>query len=525
MSRPRMPPEAKILGLLAKEARREHASPHAYARAKAAALRSALVAREVCARLQNGELPGEVSCLEPPDGNGHEGTRVRLRFRRPTADGPSGTLDMIVRGGRVEKTPHSSHLGPSWREVHIAPLGDVPFVLRVPSAVPSLVSDPASVEQRRLVEYDYFHARGLAPAPAYLPAGWLGPAPFRLESVSPSRPSVPLRRPVASRRRAARSVVVLLADDDDISARVVAREVELLGGRALILDPRAYPERWQLTVSLGAAPRTSFLIREPAGASVHSDEVAGIWCRARAAPRPESVVSPSAFAFAQRESLETLNGWLDLCGDRVMNPRAAELRAENKLVQLAHAAVAALTVLPTAATNDPEEAARLLDARPTVVFKTFTSMPGRPIETRRLDESHRGVLDTLRHGPALFQTEVAPKTDVRVIVVDDELFAMTIEPRTAAARLDHRLDSSTVKRPLGVPVRIAAAIRAFMRSVHLRYGALDFAIDERGRYVFLEVNTRGVFLPMEIHCGQPVSGAIAASLLRSGDMPRTQRKR
>jgi pyruvate carboxylase len=59
---------------------------------------------------------------------------------------------------------------------------------------------------------------------------------------------------------------------------------------------------------------------------------------------------------------------------------------------------------------------------------------------------------------------------------------------------------------------VACGVTGLMRSLGLRFGALDFLVTPEGEWVFLEVNPNGQRAFVEQATGLPIAAAIAGAL-------------
>ncbi|WP_137991289.1 MvdC/MvdD family ATP grasp protein [Streptomyces vilmorinianum] len=171
----------------------------------------------------------------------------------------------------------------------------------------------------------------------------------------------------------------------------------------------------------------------------------------------------------------------------------------TKPVQLAVAVEAGLHVPDTLITNDPADVAE------------FAEEIGGPIITKVLggivhtEDGRRGQLYTRRVPPEqhadprialtahLFQREITNKAyEIRVTVVDGELFPVTIHAPAGPGRLDWRRDSKNLTyAPATLPGYIRDGIREMMRRLGLVYAALDFIVDAHGAHWLVDVNPGG----------------------------------
>ncbi|MFG2668360.1 MvdC/MvdD family ATP grasp protein [Streptomyces sp. NPDC048387] len=171
----------------------------------------------------------------------------------------------------------------------------------------------------------------------------------------------------------------------------------------------------------------------------------------------------------------------------------------TKPVQLAAAAASGLNVPETLITNVPSDVAEFAKS---CGGRIITKVLGGIVHT---EGGKRGQLYT-RRVPAeqwsdprialtahLFQQEITDKAyEIRVTVVDDQLFPVAIHAPAGPARLDWRQDSSSLGYSTAVlPGYVQDGIREMMRRLGLVYAALDFIVDSKGVHHLVDVNPGG----------------------------------
>lgn len=111
----------------------------------------------------------------------------------------------------------------------------------------------------------------------------------------------------------------------------------------------------------------------------------------------------------------------------------------------------------------------------------------------------------------LFQQLIAPKRhDVRMTVVGDQLFAVSIHTDGEAATLDWRADYSALTYHVcAVPDAIRSGVRVLMQHLGLIFAALDFVVDLDGTWWAVDVNPSGQWAWLELQSGVPISAALA----------------
>lgn len=200
---------------------------------------------------------------------------------------------------------------------------------------------------------------------------------------------------------------------------------------------------------------------------------------------------------------------------RWMNPLFDARRAENKLIQLQTAKTVGLTVPPTLVTSSKTEAVAWSSRQGSCIVKTVTS--GFFAFSDQAFAFTTDLTEALAHAdqdwaeqPVIVQRRIEPRTDIRVLIVGQDVFGAS----TTASGPDWRLhNTDTVWEPWPVPHLIAEQSRALIRSLGLLYGALDFAFDGSTAW-FLECNQAGEFAFIDRPLDLGVADAIARALCR-----------
>lgn len=114
--------------------------------------------------------------------------------------------------------------------------------------------------------------------------------------------------------------------------------------------------------------------------------------------------------------------------------------------------------------------------------------------------------------PTLLQVKISKKSDIRVTIVDRQVFAAEI-PYEHGAPLDFRRNANAIVQPFKLPKKIERCLVKLISILKIRFASCDLVLDENGKYYFLEANVEGNWLWTEISGGLPISSAIANALL------------
>ncbi len=216
---------------------------------------------------------------------------------------------------------------------------------------------------------------------------------------------------------------------------------------------------------------------------------------------------------------------LDMVPDhKWLNPPPAMRKAGRKLFQLAMASSVGFQIPNTVVGNKWQDILPALNGGPGgIVYKGFRS---------KLYEGgeHKAVYTTIVDNPGdpenppvdgspypgMWQDYQTKAKEWRVTVVGDDTFDTAIYT-TEIAKDDWRRHQMTPEVTLAsetFPDAEKAKCFALLRQYGLRYGAFDFAEDEDGEIVFLEMNPNGQYYWVEQRLGFPISDAVSNELLK-----------
>jgi glutathione synthase/RimK-type ligase-like ATP-grasp enzyme len=151
----------------------------------------------------------------------------------------------------------------------------------------------------------------------------------------------------------------------------------------------------------------------------------------------------------------------------------------------------------TIATNDPARARvfydrhngniviKALHHHDVVVGRNCYSMFTHFVSSKDLNR-----FEDLTHAPCLLQETISARTELRVTVIGESVFAAQIEARPPSWQFQdiHRVSADQLtKIPVTLPAPVEEACRELVNTLGLRYGAVDFLRREAGDLIFLEV--------------------------------------
>lgn len=203
---------------------------------------------------------------------------------------------------------------------------------------------------------------------------------------------------------------------------------------------------------------------------------------------------------------------------RWINDPVATYRAEHKAVQLSVAARLGFAVPPTQVTNAPH---------PDVLSDKSSHVALKGLDTVMLRDGGHEVFgfttfedqsalepNAWRSAPATVQTALMNKLDIRVTVVEHEVFAASISTSGQAISGDWRAYKAGADfYEYSLPEETACRCKQLARELGLRFGGIDLAF-EQGEYYFLEINPTGEWAWLVDGAGIPIDEAITQALVQ-----------
>lgn len=308
------------------------------------------------------------------------------------------------------------------------------------------------------------------------------------------------------------SVLILAREFDPTADQMVT----LLGERGVEVfrvNTAWFPTQVQVSVELRDA-RWCGVLTAPRG-RVDLDQVHAVWYRSPEAYRMPPELSPAEAHHAQVEAKYGLGGVLASLPVLWCNHPSRVADAAYKPVQLAHAALAGLTVPDTLITNEPD-AVRKFAADGPMVTKLVGGMAleeegvRKNVYTRLLEAEDLTDLRGVEHTTHVFQRWVPKARECRVTVIGQHITAAAITAGSQQGYVDYRTDYDNLTYELvDPPEQVTTGIRLLMSGFGLIFGALDFVITPHGEWVFLEINPTGQYGFIEHATGAPLSVQLA----------------
>lgn len=307
-------------------------------------------------------------------------------------------------------------------------------------------------------------------------------------------------------------MIVVISHPDDRHAGAVLDDLAAHGAETVLFDLADLPASATLTIDYDEPTRPGPVIRLADDREHDLRNATAVWWRRPQAPVLDAITDRDLFGFTHGEWHEALNGLYQLLDCPWMNDPIRNEIASRKAVQLSVAAELGLATPRTLMTSDADRARAFVErlGLGNVVYKTFASTHQVWRETRLFGADDFAALDSLRFAPVIFQEFVPAVADVRVTIVGDEIYAMTIDGRGTDDEIDFRVGfQHATTAATTLPDAVAKQLLRLMDRFGLVYGAIDLRLTDGGDHVFLEVNPAGEFLFAEYRADLPITDAVS----------------
>lgn len=318
-------------------------------------------------------------------------------------------------------------------------------------------------------------------------------------------------------------MILIVSNEGDITTDYVVLELRRRKIPFFRLNSERLPEatvrcHWQYG-------RPNWAIAYP-DRTLLTTEVSAGYFRRPGAPAPQPRISDEAErSYCASEWAAVLRSLYVALEDRWLSTPANIARAEDKALQLALANKIGLKVPPAVITNDHDEAMAFVSSRssPKIVKAFHTGFfddpsgdAGRVVFTTRLEDTRHVTRESVGAAPIILQQEIIKRCDVRATVVGERLLAASIDSQVRAETATDWRRGSFPDLPHSrheLPNRIAARCVLLVKSLGLRFAAIDLVLDQTGEYWFLEANPNGQWAWIESRTGLPISSAIVDELV------------
>lgn len=302
--------------------------------------------------------------------------------------------------------------------------------------------------------------------------------------------------------------VLIISTEDDLHAEAVTRILESSDVPVYRISNRHFPGSIGLAMNHGR--ECSSIITLPNKKKLRDNEIGSIWWR-----RPTDYGVDNKFntysdrQFARLNCLHAFEAFITALPCRCMNDIWNQRKAQRKGFQLQVAKECGLRVPDTLITNQPQLASSFFAKNSRSVFKSLEKTSKAAAETCLFTQDDLLRLHTLCYAPAIFQEYIEPGCDLRITIVENDIYAARLSTENEYGKIDIRLDMGAKIESFELPEDLRRSLLLLMRRLGLAFGAVDMKMDREGNFFFLEVNPAGQWIYIEIETGQPITRAVA----------------
>lgn len=311
-------------------------------------------------------------------------------------------------------------------------------------------------------------------------------------------------------------MIIIISHPADDHAQAVQAELAVLGEESVLVDTALFPRHSSLALHYGDPAGCTFRYHDARGGLIDLGAARAVWWRRPLPLELDPRIPPDEIAFTWTECAEAINGlWHTLPAFWMNDPGRDEV-ATHKSHQLHIAQQVGLDIPRTLITNDPAEAEAFLTALAPepAVYKCFSATEEHWRETRVIKAEELQLLDRVRLAPVIFQQFIPAQADLRVTVVGGDCFPAAVYPRPGDYQVDFRMNLQQARiEAVELPAPVVEKLHTFMDRLGLVYGAIDLRLTPEGEYIFLEVNPSGQWRFIEKETGQPITAAVARTLV------------
>lgn len=317
--------------------------------------------------------------------------------------------------------------------------------------------------------------------------------------------------------------VLLITNKNDITTDFIVKRLK----ERNVGFYRFNTEEIGVTIDLHFDFRNKFfrLIDTVLNRTIDLTKVQSVYFRRPELPRGLDGLSRGENSFIRGEMNYTLEGIYKILDHARWINKVNDIRnAENKIFQLQIAENIGFKTPDSIITTQKKAASEFYNrnARSCII---------KPIRTGLLEHDgvEEGIIFTnvvsidvdnigrIQSCPTYFQEHIQKKGDVRVTVVGNNVFAALIHSQTSDdSKIDWRKSQGNLEHTeLQLPETIKEKCIRLVKNLSLNFGAIDFILDEKEEFIFLEINPNGQWAWIERILDLKISDSIANLLTKN----------
>ncbi len=322
--------------------------------------------------------------------------------------------------------------------------------------------------------------------------------------------------------------ILIVSYTGDEHATFVQREAKKSGFKVVVFDSSVYPASSEISFRYDKFSKFFFRLGKK---MLNTGEICGVWWRRPNGLKKTKKQDPMDL-YINLESEMVIRSVRDFLPkvNWISDPEATRL-ACRKPVQLQIAQNIGLKIPETCITNSPTEFKSFLDR---LGNKQLTMKPvgtalmrlspnskddsrgNRVVFTKVIDPKViLSNIHMIRNCPVIFQEAIKKDCDIRVTVIDNDVFAaeIVLDGCKETDNLDWRnYAGKRIYKKHILPNSISKKCVKITKLLGLRFGCIDLAFSSSNGYTFFEINPQGQWLPSQLKLGYTISRSLINSL-------------
>ena len=305
-------------------------------------------------------------------------------------------------------------------------------------------------------------------------------------------------------------MILMMSPEQDAHTLAVRRTLEQMGVGVTVLDLADFPQQAQVSLNFGTCSGYYQSLISDYDRDLDLCGCHVVWWRQTQPFMLHPELTDRLYrSFAYIECQATISGlWLALDAFWVNHPMRSE-EAQRKPYQLKMAQQAGFAIPATLITNSPSRARAFVQQHGVdrTIYHAFSTTARAWHEARLVPAQPMALLDNVCYAPVVFQEYIPAQSDLRVVVVGEELFA-AVAPALAGVK-------ATVVgelEPYQLTPGLAKQVRSLMAHLGLSYAVLHMRIALDGQPLFIDLDPCGGWLEMEAQTDLPITTAMARLL-------------
>jgi glutathione synthase/RimK-type ligase-like ATP-grasp enzyme len=251
---------------------------------------------------------------------------------------------------------------------------------------------------------------------------------------------------------------------------------------------------------------------------INLQDISSVYFRRPELPKNESVdINKGELDLLQNEIIYTLEGIYKLLRNAYwVSPIFAIREAENKIYQLELAKQLDFKIPKSIISNRLNDLVNFYE-------KNSCNCIIKPIKSGLIEEDKKSKViftsllrnkpeswEQINSCPNFFQSNIQKKGDVRVTMVGKKAFSTFIHSQeNEKTKTDWRKSEKFLKHSrIEITTELTNKCVQLLKSLNLKFGAIDFIVDENEEFTFLEINPNGQWAWIEKITGYNISSEI-----------------